>query len=333
MPSEKISHSARSARQAATQNFLGISFSSTMLPLEESDLAHVDKRTAHNALERQRREGLNNKFQQLAHALPSLQTVCRPSKTMIVTKSLEFVSDAIQRELRYQKKIKLLCEENERLLRKARKSSLQMKKKASAERATPASPAIHGNLSPPPSPVESVAKTKGQSEQKGTTTETTPSPVAYSQTLTPAVISPAPPLPPSSLPDSSVTVVESLASPMGSCGTPNELQAFSSEAMPGGFYYPAHVTEPLLTQETSSAMSAYYFYEHPLVTASPSTVTMASNFQSFLPTTFVSPYMPNNGKLKVVPDLQCLLSNHSFFSRFLVLLRRTPTQPKPTLDP
>lgn len=52
--------------------------------------AHNDRRSAHNALERQRREHLNVKFQQLAHALPALQTVRRPSKTMIVAKSLEF---------------------------------------------------------------------------------------------------------------------------------------------------------------------------------------------------------------------------------------------------
>lgn len=52
--------------------------------------AHNDRRSAHNALERQRREHLNVKFQQLAHALPALSTVRRPSKTMIVAKSLEF---------------------------------------------------------------------------------------------------------------------------------------------------------------------------------------------------------------------------------------------------
>lgn len=50
----------------------------------------ADKRVAHNALERQRRENLNTKFQELAHTLPGLQTVRRPSKSMIVTKSLEF---------------------------------------------------------------------------------------------------------------------------------------------------------------------------------------------------------------------------------------------------
>ncbi|KAI8984240.1 hypothetical protein BDF20DRAFT_858784, partial [Mycotypha africana] len=64
---------------------------SANLTLNENDLsAHNDRRSAHNALERQRREHLNMKFQQLAHALPSLQSVRRPSKTMIVSKSLEF---------------------------------------------------------------------------------------------------------------------------------------------------------------------------------------------------------------------------------------------------
>lgn len=54
------------------------------------DMAYIEKRTAHNALERQRREGLNSKFQELAHVLPALQQIRRPSKSMIVAKSLEF---------------------------------------------------------------------------------------------------------------------------------------------------------------------------------------------------------------------------------------------------
>lgn len=53
-------------------------------------MAYIEKRTAHNALERQRREGLNSKFQELAHVLPALQQIRRPSKSMIVAKSLEF---------------------------------------------------------------------------------------------------------------------------------------------------------------------------------------------------------------------------------------------------
>lgn len=56
----------------------------------DNDAALADRRSAHNALERQRREHLNTKFQELAHALPSLQNIRRPSKTMIVSKSLDF---------------------------------------------------------------------------------------------------------------------------------------------------------------------------------------------------------------------------------------------------
>ncbi|KAI9029649.1 hypothetical protein CLU79DRAFT_716295 [Phycomyces nitens] len=103
MPADKkgSSSSGKSAQQTITDFIgtfsvttsshpFGISFSSNMSPVEESDIANSDKRSAHNALERQRREGLNTKYQQLAHALPSLQTVRRPSKTTIITKSLEY---------------------------------------------------------------------------------------------------------------------------------------------------------------------------------------------------------------------------------------------------
>jgi hypothetical protein len=58
--------------------------------IHEDPETHLDRRSAHNALERQRRETLNSKFQELAHALPALQTVRRPSKTMIVAKSLDY---------------------------------------------------------------------------------------------------------------------------------------------------------------------------------------------------------------------------------------------------
>lgn len=58
--------------------------------MSSDDMAYIEKRTAHNALERQRREGLNTKFQELAHVLPELQQIRRPSKSMIVAKSLEY---------------------------------------------------------------------------------------------------------------------------------------------------------------------------------------------------------------------------------------------------
>lgn len=101
----------------------------------------ADKRIAHNALERQRRENLNTKFQELAHTLPGLQTVRRPSKSMIVTKSLEFgktqvaltsmpplsiriqphqsfslVSQAKYREMKFQQELNQLRKQQKRLL-------------------------------------------------------------------------------------------------------------------------------------------------------------------------------------------------------------------------
>lgn len=80
----------RFIRSTNPKKKIGMTLSANMT-LDESDVsAHNDRRSAHNALERQRREHLNIKFQQLALALPSLQTVRRPSKTMIVAKSLEF---------------------------------------------------------------------------------------------------------------------------------------------------------------------------------------------------------------------------------------------------
>lgn len=142
MPSEKfkISKASRSIRHAA-QNFFG-TFSvspngpqstSTSYPIVGGNIAasihedpesHLDRRSAHNALERQRRETLNSKFQELAHALPALQTVRRPSKTMIVAKSLEYVTKSIQRENHYVNQIKELRKQNERLRKQAKVSKL-----------------------------------------------------------------------------------------------------------------------------------------------------------------------------------------------------------------
>ncbi|KAI8380620.1 hypothetical protein EDC96DRAFT_491605 [Choanephora cucurbitarum] len=112
----------------------GISFSSNMSHTNESDdIAYIEKRTAHNALERQRREGLNTKFQELAHVLPSLQQIRRPSKSMIVAKSLEFVSMAQEREADYQDQLRTLRRENEQLMRQAVVHQKKMKKRNERE--------------------------------------------------------------------------------------------------------------------------------------------------------------------------------------------------------
>ena len=50
----------------------------------------AQKRAEHNAIERQRREVLNTKFQQLALSLPNLQHDRRPSKGTIIERTLEY---------------------------------------------------------------------------------------------------------------------------------------------------------------------------------------------------------------------------------------------------
>ncbi|KAI9305489.1 hypothetical protein BJ944DRAFT_287781 [Cunninghamella echinulata] len=118
---------------------------STMMTPSRSndDVAAFDKRSAHNALERQRREGLNTKFQQLAHALPELQNVKRPSKSMIVAKSLEFVAKSIQKDSSYKKKILQLRKEHEVLRKHTKMSQQQIRKRLLDDTSTTSGLTIH----------------------------------------------------------------------------------------------------------------------------------------------------------------------------------------------
>ncbi|CAO3667413.1 unnamed protein product [Umbelopsis vinacea] len=125
MPSDrvKLTTGLRQARRSATslsgvikQPPAGLPDTSTDITVMEDGQMIADKRVAHNALERQRRENLNTKFQELAHTLPGLQTVRRPSKSMIVTKSLEFVSQAKYREMQFQHAISQLQKQHKFLL-------------------------------------------------------------------------------------------------------------------------------------------------------------------------------------------------------------------------
>ncbi|KAJ2646976.1 hypothetical protein IWW40_005026 [Coemansia sp. RSA 1250] len=56
-----------------------------------SAVDHAVRRATHNAIERARRESLNGQFQDLASAVPGLVHVRRPSKAVIVEKSLEYI--------------------------------------------------------------------------------------------------------------------------------------------------------------------------------------------------------------------------------------------------
>ncbi|GAA5797654.1 hypothetical protein HPULCUR_003045 [Helicostylum pulchrum] len=163
MPSEKfrITTNGQSLRNP-NNGFFGMTLSANMT-LDESDVsAHNDRRSAHNALERQRREHLNVKFQQLAHALPALTTVRRPSKTMIVAKSLEFVSSSLKRETTYMSEIQKLRLENEKLRKQAETSTTQLKKQIVEDEQEQSKPTTSSlkrkastdsqQLSPPPTP-------------------------------------------------------------------------------------------------------------------------------------------------------------------------------------
>ncbi|ORZ11514.1 hypothetical protein BCR42DRAFT_379873 [Absidia repens] len=109
--------------------FSSVLYSPTMNDDPSDEILNGDKRSAHNALERQRREGLNKKFQQLAHVLPGLQNVRRPSKSMIVAKSLEFVSKSVQRDSSYQNKIKQLRKEYQTLRKHTQQQQQQQRSK------------------------------------------------------------------------------------------------------------------------------------------------------------------------------------------------------------
>ncbi|KAL9931587.1 hypothetical protein V8E36_009584, partial [Tilletia maclaganii] len=54
----------------------------------------VKKRAVHNAIERDRRNRLNERFLDLAAKLPATASVRRPSKNLVVNKALQFVLDA-----------------------------------------------------------------------------------------------------------------------------------------------------------------------------------------------------------------------------------------------
>jgi len=75
----------------------------------------AERRANHNAVERARRECLNTKFQELAHALPSLAQVRRPSKSIIVQKSLDFIYNARQKDDSHDKEMRGIRKENDLL--------------------------------------------------------------------------------------------------------------------------------------------------------------------------------------------------------------------------
>ncbi|KAI8985932.1 hypothetical protein BDB01DRAFT_700189, partial [Pilobolus umbonatus] len=75
----------------------------------------AQRRADHNAVERARRESLNSKLQQLAHSLPNLEHERRPSKGIIIERTLEYVRQTAEKEEKFQNEINKLREANRRL--------------------------------------------------------------------------------------------------------------------------------------------------------------------------------------------------------------------------
>ncbi|KAE8229777.1 hypothetical protein CF326_g5245 [Tilletia indica] len=72
----------------------------------------IKKREVHNAIERDRRNRLNDRFLDLAAKLPATASVRRPSKNLVISKSIQFVNDALQQEIVYRGMIEQLFRDN-----------------------------------------------------------------------------------------------------------------------------------------------------------------------------------------------------------------------------
>ncbi|RCI02928.1 hypothetical protein CU098_004979, partial [Rhizopus stolonifer] len=268
----------------------GISFSSNVQISESDDIAYIEKRTAHNALERQRREGLNSKFQELAHVLPALQQIRRPSKSMIVAKSLEFVSNAQERESEYQEQLRTLRKENEQLMRQA---SLSRKRNKKQERKS---------KSPSPKQQEEVSFHKSTSKKLTTkvkpASHETPSPKQEyiskkrsREDASPPMDSPQQLLSP--------PLVQSNVNKKRKKNTTTETQSSS------------YTLQPLTTEQPSMAQRQFYHQRYDSV-QSVSTSSTSSNFISAqIQPEMISPAVSRHNSLTVSDPLSLAFNNEN----------------------
>lgn len=89
-------------------------------------LSETEKRANHNATERARRDSLNNRFQEIADCIPQLRDVKKPSKSIIMQKTLEYVTMAQKRNDMHTKEITLLKKENEKLKQEIKELKMMM---------------------------------------------------------------------------------------------------------------------------------------------------------------------------------------------------------------
>lgn len=82
-------------------------------PVAASQMSHAEKRANHNAVERARRESLNIRFLELAQSIPTLVHVRKPSKSVIVSRSIEFIHETKNRLEVKTRSLQLLRQQNE----------------------------------------------------------------------------------------------------------------------------------------------------------------------------------------------------------------------------
>ncbi|KAI8082680.1 uncharacterized protein B0P05DRAFT_61674 [Gilbertella persicaria] len=252
----------------------GISFSSNVQISESDDIAYIEKRTAHNALERQRREGLNSKFQELAHVLPALQQIRRPSKSMIVAKSLEFVSNAQERESEYQEQLRTLRKENEQLMRQAslsrKRNKKQERKSKSPSPKQQEEPASHET----PSPKQEYISKKRSRE------DASPPMDSPQQLLSPPL-------------------VQSNVNKKRKKNTTTETQSSS------------YTLQPLTTEQPSMAQRQFYHQRYDSV-QSVSTSSTSSNFISAqIQPEMISPAVSRHNSLTISDPLSLAFNNEN----------------------
>lgn len=77
--------------------------------------SHAEKRANHNAIERARRESLNLRFLELAGSIPALVHVRKPSKSVIVSRSIEYIQETKQRLEVKNRSLQLIRQQNDEL--------------------------------------------------------------------------------------------------------------------------------------------------------------------------------------------------------------------------
>ncbi|KAI8058478.1 hypothetical protein BDF22DRAFT_42529 [Syncephalis plumigaleata] len=107
MPLNSVA-AAHAAAHAVSQQRMVVADNS----MAKRNANNAQKRANHNAIERARRECLNSKFQELAHSIPSLSQVRRPSKSVIVQKSLEYIYSSKQRTDMRERELRSVKNEN-----------------------------------------------------------------------------------------------------------------------------------------------------------------------------------------------------------------------------